>query len=155
MKGVIIIMEIHNLTWNLSVFNKGKYIDAVALCCIPSSSPLELMFHGREIKLGSYKFFASSSKKLEVDILGIRFHFDGYVNLYDKSQDVCLGDEFSRYPAGFYGVENDAPIKAVLLAGVNKDLPLNEEVKAVIVQFLIELYHYFYGRGYELYEKKE
>lgn len=146
-------MEINNLTWNLSVFNKGKYIDAVALCCIPSSSTLELFFHGREIKLGNYKF--SSSKKLKVDILGIRFHFDGYVNLFDKAQDVCIGDEFSRCSAIFYGVENDAPIKAVLLAGVDKDLPLNEEVKAVIVQFLIELYHYFYGRGYELYGKEE
>lgn len=151
-------MEIRTLIGDLIVINRGIYTDAVALCCVPYSASLELFFYGREIELGSYKFYGSEhfeTKKLEVNILGIHFDFDGSDELRNKSQDVCIGDKYCRYSAPYYGVANDAPIEAILLAGVKQDLPLNEEVKAVVFRFLKEVYTYFYGRGYNLYETKE
>lgn len=151
-------MEINNLTQNLSAFNKGYAIDAIVLCCVPSSSSLELIFHGREINLGSYKFYASEhseTKKLDVEILGIYFKFYGFDETRNKSQDVCIGDKYYRYSGHYYGVTNYAPIEAILLAGINQDLPLNEEVKAVVFRFLKEVYTFFYGRGFNLYETKE
>ena len=150
-------MEIRSLTGDLIAINKGMFIDSIAICRIPSSSTLELFFRGREIKLGDYKFYTSEHaeniKKLDVNILGIRFNFDGYITLRNKAQDVNIGDEYCRYSPTFYGVENDAPIEAVLSKGVEEDLPLNQDVKAVVIRFLCELYCYFYGRGYNLYEQ--
>lgn len=151
-------METRTLTGDLVVINRGMYSDAVAVCLIPDSATLELFFYGREIELGNYKFYTSEhseAKKLEVNILGIHFNFDGFDAWRNKSQDVCVGDKYSRYSPTFYGIANDAPIEAILLAGVKQDLPLNEEVKAVVFRFLKEVYTYFYGRGYNLYETKE
>lgn len=159
LEGVYIyIMEIRTLTGDLIAINKGMFVDTVAMCCVPISATLALYYKGMEIKLGDYKFYTaehSGIKKLEVNILGIWFKFDGYITLYDKAQDVNIGDEYFRYSPSFYGVKNYAPIETVLSAGIEQNLPLNEEVKAVIFRFLKELYHYFYGRGYNLYDTKE